>query len=195
MTRIAVFASGNGTNAENLIRNLTCGKVVLLLCNKPGAYVLQRARQLEVPTIVFSREKLEDPDHENSLTGILKAHKIDLIILAGFLWKIPEHLIRSWPGKILNIHPALLPKYGGPGMYGERVHKAVLQNGEKESGITIHIVDSLYDHGQIIFQAKCSVDPSDTPETLAAKIHDLEQLHFPKVADRYISQTFKDQAV
>jgi phosphoribosylglycinamide formyltransferase-1 len=195
MTRIAVFASGNGTNAENLIRNLTCGKVVMLLCNKPGAYVLQRARQLDVQTRIFSREELEDPGHQNSLAGILETNKIDLIILAGFLWKIPEHLIRQWPGRILNIHPALLPKYGGPGMYGDRVHKAVLQNGEKESGITIHIVDPLYDHGQIIFQATCPVDPSDTPETLAAKIHDLEQLHFPKVADRYISLTFKDQAV
>ncbi len=195
MTRIAVFASGNGTNAENLIRNLTCGKVVMLLCNKPGAYVLERVRRLDVQTRVFSREELEDPGHENSLAEILKTNKIDLIILAGFLWKIPEHLIRQWPGKILNIHPALLPKYGGPGMYGDRVHKAVLQNGEKESGITIHIVDPLYDHGQIIFQATCPVDPTDTPETLAAKIHHLEQLHFPKVADRYISQTFKDRAV
>ncbi len=195
MTRIAVFASGNGTNAENLIRNLTCGKVVMLLCNKPGAYVLERVRRLDVQTRVFSREELEDPGHENSLAEILKTNKIDLIILAGFLWKIPEHLIRQWPGKILNIHPALLPKYGGPGMYGDRVHKAVLQNGEKESGITIHIVDPLYDHGQIIFQATCPVDPTDTPETLAAKIHHLEQLHFPKVADRYISQTFTDRAV
>jgi phosphoribosylglycinamide formyltransferase 1 len=195
MTRIAVFASGNGTNAENLIRNLTCGKVVLLLCNKPGAYVMQRARQLDVPAITFSREALEDPIHENGLTGILIAHKIDFIILAGFLWKIPEHLIRQWPGKILNIHPALLPKYGGPGMYGDRVHQAVIQNGEKESGITIHIVDPLYDHGPIIFQATCHVDPSETPDTLAAKIHHLERLHFPKAADRYISQTLKDQGV
>ena len=195
MTRIAVFASGNGTNAENLIRNLTCGEVVLLLCNKPGAYVLQRARQLDVPAITFSREELENPDHENSLSATLKIHKIDFIILAGFLWKIPENLVRQWPGKILNIHPALLPKYGGPGMYGERVHKAVLENGEKESGITIHIVDPLYDHGQIIFQATCPVDPADTPDTLAAKIHHLEQLHFPKVADLYISRIFKEQAV
>ncbi|MFA5769209.1 MAG: formyltransferase family protein, partial [Bacteroidales bacterium] len=111
------------------------------------------------------------------------------------LWKIPEHLIRQWPGRILNIHPALLPKYGGPGMYGDRVHKAVIQNGEKESGITIHIVDPLYDHGPILFQATCPVDLSDTPETLAAKIHDLERLHFPMAADRYISQTFKDRGV
>lgn len=195
MIRIAVFASGNGTNAENLIRNLTCGKVVLLLCNKPGAYVLERARQFDIPSVIFSRDELENPDHENSLSSTLKIHKIDFIILAGFLWKIPEHIVRQWPGKILNIHPALLPKYGGSGMYGERVHKAIIQNGEKESGITIHIVDPLYDHGQIIFQVTCPVDPFDTPETLAAKIHDLEQLHFPKVADRYISQTFKGRAV
>jgi phosphoribosylglycinamide formyltransferase-1 len=195
MTRIAVFASGNGTNAENLIRNLTCGKVVLLLCNKPGAYVLERARQLDIPSIIFSREELENPDHENSLSSTLQNHKIDFIILAGFLWKIPEHMVRQWPGKILNIHPALLPKYGGPGMYGERVHKAVLQNGEKESGITIHIVDRIYDHGQIIFQAKCTVDPSESPETLATKIHHLEHIHFPKAADDYISQIFKDQSV
>jgi len=195
MTRIAVFASGNGTNAENLIRNMTCGKVVLLLCNKPQAYVLERARLLDVQTRVFSREELENPDHENSLSSTLKAHKIDFIILAGFLWKIPGHLIRMWPEKILNIHPALLPKYGGPGMYGDRVHKAVIQNGEKESGITIHVVDPLYDHGRIIFQATCPVDPSDTPETLAAKIHHLEHLHFPKAADDYISQIFKGQGV
>jgi len=195
MTRIAVFASGNGSNAENLIRNLTCGKVVLLLCNKPGAYVLQRARQLNVPTLLFSREELENPDSRNSLSKTLQNNKIDFIILAGFLWKIPEHLIRLWPGKMLNIHPALLPQYGGPGMYGDRVHSAVIQNAEKESGITIHVVDPLYDHGQIIFQAKCPVTGSDTPETLASKIHNLEQLHFPKVADRYISQTLKATAV
>ncbi len=152
MTRIAIFASGNGSNAENLIRNLTHGRVVLLLCNNPQAYVLQRAKRLHIPTVLFSKEELEDPSHKYSVLKLLKTHKIDFIILAGFLWKIPEDMIRAWPEKIVNIHPALLPKYGGPGMYGDRVHKAVMENGEKETGITIHIVDPQYDHGHIIYQ-------------------------------------------
>ena len=112
MTRIAIFASGNGSNAENLIRNLTHGRVVLLLCNNPQAYVLQRAKRLHIPTVLFSKEELEDPSHKYSVLKLLKTHKIDFIILAGFLWKIPEDMIRAWPEKIVNIHPALLPKYG-----------------------------------------------------------------------------------
>ncbi|MDD4919210.1 MAG: phosphoribosylglycinamide formyltransferase [Bacteroidales bacterium] len=205
MTRIAIFASGNGSNAENLIRNLTAAEVVLLMCNNPKAYVLKRAQQLHVPAVVFSREELnapamcfseklwrvpapETPDQERSVMELLKAHRIDFIILAGFLWKIPVHVIRSWPGRIVNIHPALLPKYGGPGMYGERVHREVIRNKEKESGITIHVVDELYDHGRILFQATCPVDRTDTPESLAGKIHRLEQQHFPAVVDNYIKQ-------
>lgn len=231
MTRIAVFASGNGSNAENLIRNLTAGKVVLLLCNNPRAFVLKRAQELHVPAVVFSREELDAaaglpgkgpgtmaaemtrgvqegtaamprkdrkqeeraeeqaaPEQRHSVLELLKAHRIDYIVLAGFLWKIPAHVLRAWPGRILNIHPALLPKYGGAGMYGERVHREVIRNGEKESGITIHVVDEWYDHGRILFQATCPVDRTDTPETLANKIHELEQQHFPAVVDNYIKQ-------
>lgn len=195
MTRIAIFASGNGSNAENLIRNLTHGRVVLLLCNNPQAYVLQRAKRLHIPTVLFSKEELEDPSHKYSVLKLLKTHKIDFIILAGFLWKIPEDMIRAWPEKIVNIHPALLPKYGGPGMYGDRVHKAVMENGEKETGITIHIVDPQYDHGHIIYQESFQIYSSDTPKTIALRIHFLEQLRFPKVVDDYLKQLFKDPAV
>lgn len=205
MTRIAIFASGNGSNAENLIRNVTAGEVVLLLCNNPKAFVLKRAKELQVPAVVFSRQELDDaagalageathmpaPEasrQERSVLGLLKAHRIDFIVLAGFLWKIPAHVISAWPGRIVNIHPALLPKYGGAGMYGERVHREVIKNKEKESGITIHVVDQLYDHGPILFQATCPVDGTDTPETLAHKIHMLEQQYFPVVVDKYIKQ-------
>lgn len=205
MTRIAIFASGNGSNAENLIRNVTAGEVVLLLCNNPKAFVLKRAKELQVPAVVFSRQELDDaagalageathmpaPEasrQERSVLGLLKAHRIDFIVLAGFLWKIPAHVISAWPGRIVNIHPALLPKYGGAGMYGERVHREVIKNKEKESGITIHVVDQLYDHGPILFQATCPVDGTDTPETLAHKIHELEQQYFPVVVDKYIKQ-------
>ena len=205
MTRIAIFASGNGSNAENLIRNVTAGEVVLLLCNNPKAFVLKRAKELQVPAVVFSRQELDDaagalageathmpaPEasrQERSVLGLLKAHRIDFIVLAGFLWKIPAHVIRAWPGRIVNIHPALLPKYGGAGMYGERVHREVIKNKEKESGITIHVVDQLYDHGPILFQATCPVDGTDTPEALARKIHALEQQYFPVVVDKYIKQ-------
>ena len=205
MTRIAIFASGNGSNAENLIRNVTAGEVVLLLCNNPKAFVLKRAKELQVPAVVFSRQELDDaagalageathmpaPEasrQERSVLGLLKAHRIDFIVLAGFLWKIPAHVISAWPGRIVNIHPALLPKYGGAGMYGERVHREVTKNKEKESGITIHVVDQLYDHGPILFQATCPVDGTDTPEALARKIYALEQQYFPVVVDKYIKQ-------
>ncbi|HPB78210.1 MAG: phosphoribosylglycinamide formyltransferase [Bacteroidales bacterium] len=205
MTRIAIFASGNGSNAENLIRNVTAGEVVLLLCNNPKAFVLKRAKELQVPAVVFSRQELDDaagalageathmpaPEasrQERSVLGLLKAHRIDFIVLAGFLWKIPAHVISAWPGRIVNIHPALLPKYGGAGMYGERVHREVIKNKEKESGITIHVVDQLYDHGPILFQATCPVDGTDTPEALARKIYALEQQYFPVVVDKYIKQ-------
>ncbi|MDD3522240.1 MAG: phosphoribosylglycinamide formyltransferase, partial [Bacteroidales bacterium] len=199
------FASGNGSNAENLIRNVTAGEVVLLLCNNPKAFVLKRAKELQVPAVVFSRQELDDaagalageathmpaPEasrQERSVLGLLKAHRIDFIVLAGFLWKIPAHVISAWPGRIVNIHPALLPKYGGAGMYGERVHREVIKNKEKESGITIHVVDQLYDHGPILFQATCPVDGTDTPEALARKIYALEQQYFPVVVDKYIKQ-------
>lgn len=177
----------------------------MLLCNNPKAFVLKRAKELQVPAVVFSRQELDDaagalageathmpaPEasrQERSVLGLLKAHRIDFIVLAGFLWKIPAHVISAWPGRIVNIHPALLPKYGGAGMYGERVHREVIKNKEKESGITIHVVDQLYDHGPILFQATCPVDGTDTPEALARKIYALEQQYFPVVVDKYIKQ-------
>lgn len=181
MNNIAVFASGSGTNAENLIRFFrpgTIADVKLVLCNKPGAGVLERARNLDVETVLFDREELY---HSDRVMDKLKEYEIDLVVLAGFLWLVPEKLVRAFPGAIVNIHPALLPKYGGKGMYGNRVHQAVIENGEKESGITIHYVNEKYDEGNIIFQAKCPVAENETPESLAKKIHALEYEHFPRV--------------
>ena len=186
MTRIAVFASGGGTNAENLIKNLTKGKVCIVLCDRRDAYVLERAKKLNVPTVTFTRKELEAAGPENRINSILKEYNIELIILAGFLLKIPAEMIARFPGRIINIHPALLPSFGGKGLYGHHVHKAVLEAGEKKSGITVHLVDEQYDHGQHLFQARCTVDENETPETLAGKIHLLEQTHFPAVVDEYI---------
>ena len=232
MTRIALFASGNGTNAENLIRRLTKGQVVVLLCNNPQAPVLDRARRLGVPAEVFTAEQLQNPTTEPpadsaapGVLSILQAYKADLLVLSGFLWKIPEHLLQAYPGRILNIHPALLPAFGGKGMYNMHVHRAVLEHLRNRSasanntvtdsapaatppanattandgsssantsqhteavlpvpaptppygvsGITIHLIDSHYDRGQILFQATCPVDRDDTPESLAQKVHAL----------------------
>lgn len=298
MTRIALFASGNGTNAENLIRRLTKGQVVVLLCNNPQAPVLDRARRLGVPAEVFTAEQLQNPATEPpavptgqsnrtlaplqiptdqdtvpagqtaqkarasaaatpaisaapGVLSILRAYKVDLLVLAGFLWKIPEHLLQAYPGRILNIHPALLPAFGGKGMYGMHVHRAVLEHLRNRSasasntatdgasadialpgaitadegstsanatvtdtksvppsvnasqntadgpvlapilpygvsGITIHLIDSCYDRGQMLFQATCPVDRDDTPESLAQKVHALEYKYFPHVVDHYI---------
>jgi phosphoribosylglycinamide formyltransferase-1 len=181
MKRIAIFASGSGTNAKNIIKYFQGNKsaeVVLVLSNNPDAFVLNRASDLNVKTIIFDKDQLNDPDwgFEN-----LSNLELDLIVLAGFLWKFPTHLLNMFQNKVLNIHPALLPKYGGKGMYGTNVHKAVVANRETESGITIHYVNEHYDEGAIIFQAKCSVLQTDTFEDVAAKIHQLESNHFPEV--------------
>ena len=180
MKRIAIFASGSGTNAKNIIKYFQGNKsaeVVLVLSNNPDAFVLNRASELNVKTIIFDKDQLNDPDwgFEN-----LSNLELDLIVLAGFLWKFPTHLLNMFQNKVLNIHPALLPKYGGKGMYGTNVHKAVVANRETESGITIHYVNEHYDEGAIIFQAKCSVLQTDTFEDVAAKIHQLESNHFPR---------------
>ena len=186
--KIVLFASGEGTNAENIIRYFSQKKpaeVVAVFTNRPQAGVLRRAGRLHVPAYVLSRELFSDTD---KLIRQLEALGTDLIVLAGFLWKIPPGLIRHYPQRIINIHPALLPAYGGKGMYGRHVHEAVLAAGEKKSGITIHYVNDQYDAGRIVFQAETEVSPGDTPETLAAKIHRLEYLHFPLVIEEVLKQ-------
>jgi len=181
MKRIVIFASGSGTNAENLIKYFQDGKdisVIKVLSNNPQAKVLERANNLNVETLTFNKSDFTQTD---SVLNTLKACNPDLIVLAGFLWKFPEKILNAFPNKVINIHPALLPKYGGKGMYGKYVHEAVVHNKESESGITIHFVNENYDEGAIIFQAKCKVEKSDNAEDVANKIHRLEMEHFPKV--------------
>ena len=189
---IAIFASGSGSNAENIAKYLSDAlnrengtniKVSLILSNKEDAYVLERAVKLGITSAVFNKKEMEE---SLSVDNILKEHRIDFIVLAGFLLKFPERLVEEYASKIVNIHPALLPKYGGKGMYGNNVHKAVIASGESESGITIHLVDNIYDNGRHLFQAKCTITGDDTPETLAAKIHELEARHFPSTIYEYI---------
>lgn len=182
-SKIAIFASGSGSNAENIV-NYFAGSskfdFPIILSNKIDAYVHQRAKKLNIPTITFSRE---DFNNGIKVLELLAQYNIDYIILAGFLLKIPAALIQAYPNKIINIHPALLPKFGGKGMYGDKVHQAVVQSGESESGITIHYVNENYDEGNIIFQAKCPVNASDNADDVASKVHALEYEHFPKVID------------
>jgi phosphoribosylglycinamide formyltransferase 1 len=156
----------------------------LIVCNKPGAGVLKIAEQEKIPWIIIEKESFFSGDHYKPE---LRINEVDFIVLAGFLWKMPAGLVNAYPGRIVNIHPALLPKYGGKGMYGSRVHEAVIANGETESGISIHYVDELYDHGKLIFQARCAVVAGDTADTLAAKVHALEHEHYPRV----ISETMQ----
>lgn len=188
LTHIAIFASGAGSNAQKIIdhfRNSSRVKVSLIVCNKPGAGVLNIAAEENIPSILIEKERFFRGD---AYMPELKNNGIDFIVLAGFLWKIPLPLIKAFPGKIINIHPALLPKYGGKGMYGHKVHEAVIAAGEKESGITIHYVDEMYDHGEIILQAKCDVLPDDTPDLLAKKIHVLEHQHYPGIVEQLVLQ-------
>lgn len=185
MKKIAVFASGSGSNAENIITyfNKTNSAIVThVFCNNKQAKVFERCKKLGVPAILFNRNDFFNSD---IVLNLLK-NSVDYIILAGFLWKIPSNLIHSFQNKIINIHPALLPKYGGKGMYGMHVHNAVKENNETETGITIHFVNENYDEGAIIFQAKTKLDPSDSPEDIAQKIHILEYEHFPKVIESVI---------
>lgn len=184
--KLAVFASGNGSNAEKIFeyfKEKEKVEVALLLTNNPKAPVIDRAKRHNVPVEVFNRARFYDT---NEITEMLLHHKIDLVVLAGFMWLIPPSLIKAFPDKILNIHPALLPKYGGKGMYGDFVHKAVVAAKEKESGITIHLVNENYDEGQIVFQEKCTVEPHETPETLAGKIHLLEHRFYPQVIENIL---------
>ena len=185
--RIAIFASGTGSNAEKIINHFhrsSTIKVALIVCNNPGAGVLKIAEKENIPALIIEKEKFF---RGNGYVNELKEKKIDLIVLAGFLWKLPSSLLKAFPGKIINIHPALLPKYGGKGMYGHHVHQAVLANNEKESGITIHYVDEIYDHGKIIFQAKCPVMENDTADSLAQRIHALEHEHYPSLIEQLIN--------
>jgi phosphoribosylglycinamide formyltransferase-1 len=186
MRNIAIFASGSGTNAENIIRyfsNKNSAKVSLVLSNKHQALVLKRAEALNIPAGFFDRKDFYDT---SVVSDKLDSYKIDFIVLAGFLWLVPGDIIEKYHGRIINIHPALLPAYGGKGMYGEAVHKAVIANHDPESGITIHYVNKMYDEGDIIFQARCNVDPGETPESLAQKVHALEYMHFPLVIEGLI---------
>jgi|SaaInl3SG_22_DNA_1037383.scaffolds.fasta_scaffold02251_5 phosphoribosylglycinamide formyltransferase 1 len=186
MKRIAIFASGSGSNAENIITYFQKNKkaeVVLVLSNNPKALVLERAKKLGVQNLVFTKQQLND-----SNWAIENLAKLDLIVLAGFLWKFPQHILENYKNKVVNVHPALLPKYGGKGMYGMHVHQAVVKNKETESGITIHYVNEHYDEGAIIFQAKCTITVKDTPSDVAAKIHQLEMRYFPEVVQQILSK-------
>jgi len=186
--RIVILASGNGSNAENIIKYFQKGElaeVVLVLSNRKDANVLKRAETLDVSAASFSREELESSE---GVLAVLKKYRPDLIVLAGFLWKFPEVIIREFPDRIINIHPALLPKYGGKGMYGDFVHQAVIENKETESGISIHYVNEEYDEGAIILQKSVEVDLKDTPQSLAQKIHALEYEWFPKVIEQLLRQ-------
>ncbi|HEY5470897.1 MAG TPA: phosphoribosylglycinamide formyltransferase [Bacteroidales bacterium] len=183
MRNIAILASGTGTNAENIINyfsNRNTAKVSLVMSNNRHALALKRAEAHNIRTVFFERK-------EFYVTGkvlrYLALYKIDFIVLAGFIWLVPENIIEQYPGRIINIHPALLPLYGGKGMYGDAVHKAVIGNRDKKTGISIHYVNKLYDNGDIIFQEKCKVDPSDTPDSLAVKVHALEYEHYPKIIE------------
>ena len=182
---IAVFASGEGSNAENIVnyfKGNDAVNVVLIVSNKAGAGVLQRAEKLEVPHLISQREELNNP----TFLLLLEQQKIDLIVLAGFLLKIPTYLIAAFSDRIINIHPALLPKYGGKGMYGDQVHKLVLLNKERQSGITIHLVNEHYDEGKILFQKSCKVITNDEVRDLAERIHQLEYQYFPEIIEKWL---------
>lgn len=178
---LAIFASGRGSNARAILDRFAGQpdlQVALVLTNKPGAGVLDIAREHGVPTHVTNREEFRSP---RSVLPVLERHRIGFVALAGFLWLLPEVLVRAYPGAIVNIHPALLPKYGGKGMYGMHVHRAVHEAGDPASGITIHWVDELYDHGEPVFQARVELHPGDTPEDIAKRVLKLEHAHYPRV--------------
>ncbi len=187
MSRVAVFASGSGSNAENIVKYFS-GRLssddFSFYCNNKNAFVNKRAKDLGVKITLFSREEFYSSD---IIVDQLKEEGCEIIVLAGFLWLIPDNLVKAFNGKIINIHPALLPKYGGKGMYGKKVHEAVVENKEKESGITIHYVDANYDEGKVIFQAKCDVLEGDSANDVERKVHDLEYLYYPKVIEELLN--------
>ena len=182
LKKIAILASGSGSNAEEIIKHFhgsSKAEVILIGSNKPDAYVLERAKKFQIPAFVFSKSQLE----AGEVTKKLLDAGADWVVLAGFLLKVPDNLIAAFPDRIVNIHPALLPNYGGKGMYGMRVHEAVRNSGDAETGITIHLVNQHYDEGKIIFQAAVSISPEDSPESIAQKVHQLEYKYFPKVIE------------
>jgi len=184
--RIAIFASGSGTNAEEFFKcfkHHPTIKIASLLSNNPEAYAIQRANNHQIPHKVFSREQFYDSD---GVLEYLRELKVSFIVLAGFMWLVPENILAEYDKRIVNIHPALLPKYGGKGMYGLHVHKTVLNNKETESGITIHYVNPRFDKGEIIFQTRCKVLPRDTPDDLANRIHILEYKYYPGVVEKIL---------
>jgi phosphoribosylglycinamide formyltransferase-1 len=186
--KIAIFASGSGTNAEKIMsffQQHEVGEVALVLSNKPDAYVLERAARFNIPTHVFNRDRFYN---STEVLDLMSSTGISLVVLAGFLWLVPADLIRTFPDRMINIHPALLPDYGGKGMYGKYVHEAIIRNQEKESGITIHYVNEVYDEGKIIRQEKCEVKPDDTPESLAQRIHILEHRYYPLVIEELLQR-------
>lgn len=185
---LAIFASGSGTNAENIIKYFQKHDTIntkVIVTNNPNAFVIQRAKQLSIDCVVVNKSEWKDPLY---LLSLLKSYRIDYIILAGFLLRIPNTIIDNYTNKVINIHPALLPKHGGKGMYGDNVHKSVVKLGDTESGITIHYCNEQYDKGDIIFQAKCEVLPTDTFEDVANKVHQLEYKYFPKVIEEVLMQ-------
>ena len=190
--KIVVFASGSGTNAENIIRyfeNSELARVVAVFSNKPKAKVLARAHKLKIKSLCFDRQSFYK---SNEVLNILKDMNPDLIVLAGFLWLFPSKILEAFPGKVINLHPALLPNFGGAGMYGAHVHNAVIDQKHPETGITIHYVDENYDEGQTIFQTAIPVAPNETATSLAEKIHELEYQHFPKVIENLLEKKAND---
>lgn len=186
MKKIVLFASGAGTNAENIIVHFNkknIGSVAAVFCNNPNAKVLEKAKKWNVPTVVFSKEEFST----DKVLQKLNSFQPDLIVLAGFLLKFPQNIIETYPNKIINIHPALLPKYGGKGMYGMHVHRAIIENKETETGISIHFVNEHYDEGNVIFQKTVTLTGNETPEEIAEKVHQLEHQYFPEVIEKLIT--------
>ena len=189
--RIAIFASGSGSNAQKLMEHFKRSvevEIALVLTNNADAYVLQRADSFEIPSHIFDRHEFY---HTDNIIDLLKNLDIDLIIIAGFLWLIPKNLIQEYPGRIINIHPAILPKYGGKGMYGDFVHKAIMEANEPEGGITIHYVNENYDEGEYIYQAKYRIDKGDNLEMVKFKGQQLEHLHYPRIVEGIIKKIKK----
>lgn len=186
--RIAIFASGSGSNAQKIMEHFkkhTDAEVAIVLTNNPEAYVLQRADNFEIPTHIFDKHEFYETD---DVVDLLKNLNIDLLVLAGFLWLVPDSLLANYPKRIINIHPALLPKYGGKGMYGDRVHKEVLANGDEESGISIHYVNEEFDSGEIIYQARFKIEKNDDLELVKFKGQQLEHQYFPKIIEQVLKK-------
>ena len=187
MKRLSIFVSGNGTNLQRIAEYFANNpevEIANVVCNNPKAYSIERAKNLGIPLHMINKEDFKNEAFIKELQDL----RVDLIVLAGFLWKVPEALIKAFPKRIVNIHPALLPKYGGKGFYGEHVHEAVVAAKEAQSGITVHYVNEIYDSGEIILQARVSLEDGETPDSLAAKIHKLEQAYFPIAIEQVLNQ-------